>query len=130
MDPKRRHVFSPVAADHAGEVRVALADLGYEGVWHEQLMFPETTAVFDTGRRATGFVHGGNSLQERVIPVLTLVHRTAAGGQQLRYGVTARASEGVAGMHCVEATVEVAAQGALGLRRRAGDRAGAPRPGR
>ena len=31
IDPKRRHVFSPVAADHAGEVRVALADLGYEG---------------------------------------------------------------------------------------------------
>ena len=30
IDPKRRHVFSPVAADHAGEVRVALGDLGYE----------------------------------------------------------------------------------------------------
>ena len=30
IDPKRRHVFSTVAADHHGEVRVALADLGYE----------------------------------------------------------------------------------------------------
>ena len=40
------------------------------------------------------------------------------------------AREGVAGMHCVEATVEVLAAAVAGLRRRAGDRAGAPSPGR
>ena len=79
IDPSRRHVISLVAADHPGEVRVALADLGYEGA-EGQLMFPESTAVFDTGQQAGNFVHGGNSLQERAIPVLTLVHRTAAGG--------------------------------------------------
>jgi len=112
IDPKRRHVFSPVAADHAGEVRVALADLGYEGA-EGHVMFPETTAVFDTGRRAMSFVHGGNSLQERVIPVLTVAHRAAAGGSTLRYGVHAQACEGVAGLHCLEARVEVAAQRAL-----------------
>ncbi len=78
VDPKRRHVFSSVAADHDGEVRVPLSDLGYDST--EQLMFPETTALFDTGRRPTGFVHGGNSLQERVIPVLTLVHRRRSAG--------------------------------------------------
>ncbi|MEU2423697.1 BREX-6 system phosphatase PglZ [Streptomyces sp. NPDC007851] len=112
IDPQRRHVFSPVAADHAGEVRVALADLGYEGV-NGHLMFPETTAVFDTGRRSMSFVHGGNSLQERVIPVLTVVHRTAAGGSSVQYGIEAEASEGVAGMHCIEAKVEVLAQRSL-----------------
>ncbi|WP_128375283.1 BREX-6 system phosphatase PglZ [Streptomyces cavernae] len=112
IDPQRRHVFSPVAADHAGEVRVALADLGYEGV-NGHLMFPETTAVFDTGRRSMSFVHGGNSLQERVIPVLTVVHRTAAGGSSVEYGIKAEASEGVAGMHCIEAKVEVLAQRSL-----------------
>lgn len=112
IDPQRRHVFSPVAADHAGEVRVALADLKYEGTG-TSVIFPESTAVFETGRRAVNFAHGGNSLQERVIPVLTVVHRTAVGGSGIRYGVTAEAREGVAGMHCIEARVEVLAQQSL-----------------
>ncbi len=111
-DPQRRHVFSPVAADHADEVRVALADLRYDGS-STSVFFPESTAVFDTVRRPTGFAHGGNSLQERVVPVLTVVHRTAAGGSGIRYGVTAQAREGVAGMHCVEARVEPLAQQSL-----------------
>jgi hypothetical protein len=112
IDPDRRHVFSPVAADHDGEVRVALADLGYEGA-AGHVMFPESTAVFDTGRRSKSFVHGGNSLQERVIPVLTVVHRAATGGQNVQYGIKATAAEDVAGMHCIEATVEVLAQRSL-----------------
>ena len=112
IDPKRRHVFSPVAADHTGEVRVALADLGYEGV-NGYVMFPETAGVFDTGRRSMSFVHGGNSLQERVIPVLTVMHRAAVGGSSVQYGIKAEASEGVGGMHCIEAKVEVLAQRSL-----------------
>lgn len=112
IDPKRRYVFSPIAADHAGEVRVALSDLAYEGATGH-VMFPETTAVFDTGRRSMSFVHGGNSLQERVIPVLTIVHRAAAGGSTVQYGIKAEAREGVAGMHCLEATIEVVAQRSL-----------------
>jgi hypothetical protein len=111
IDPKRRHVFSPVAADHTDEVRAALSDLGYEGV-DGYVMFPESTAVFDTGKRAMSFVHGGNSLQERAIPVLTVVHRAAPGGSTLQYGITARESGDVAGMHCLVVTVDVA-QGAL-----------------
>ena len=78
-DPKPRYVWSTVPEDHAGEVRVAMADLGYEGA-DGYLMFAESTAVYETGRRSLGFAHGGNSLQERVIPVLTLSHRAAAGG--------------------------------------------------
>jgi len=112
IDPKRRHVFSTVAADHRGEVRVSLADLGYEGV-DGHLMFPETTALFDTGQRIGGFAHGGNSLQERVIPVLTLLHRAAAGADTLSYVVTAKPLDGVAGMHCIRAEVDSLAQGAL-----------------
>jgi hypothetical protein len=113
VDPKRRHVFSSVAADHAGEVRVPLSDLGYDST--EQLMFPETTALFETGRRPTGFVHGGNSLQERVIPVLTLVHRTAVGATNTRYIIRATAKEAVAGMHCIESIVVAPPQGELGF---------------
>jgi hypothetical protein len=113
IDPKRRHVFSQLEADHPGETRVALQDLGYEGV-SGYVMFPETTAVFDTGRRSMSFVHGGNSLQERVIPVLTVVHKTAAGGDSVQYEVVATAAGGVGGMHCINASVQVS-QGALGF---------------
>lgn len=109
IDPHRRHVFSPLAADHPGEARVALADLGYEGA-SGYLMFPDSTAVFDLGRRPMSFVHGGNSLQERVIPVLTVVHRSAAGGSTLQYLIRADARDGVAGMHCLQLQVEVVAQ--------------------
>lgn len=112
IDPKRRHVFSTVAADYTGEVRAALSDLGYEGATGH-VMFPETTAAFDTRRRPMSFVHGGNSLQERVIPVLTVVHRAAAGGSTLQYGIRAEAVEDVGGMHCINAVVEPAAQGSL-----------------
>lgn len=112
VDPKRRHVLSPVAADHTGQVRVALADLGYEGCT-DQLMLPESTALFDKGGRPPSFVHGGNSLQERVIPVLTVLHRAAVGGSELEYRITVGARDGVAGMHCVQLQLDVAAQHAL-----------------
>jgi hypothetical protein len=114
IDPWRRHVLSPVAADHAGEVRVPLAQLDYEGVDGLQLMMPEGIAVFDIGKRTLSFVHGGGSLQERVIPVLTIVHRSGgAGGDTMAYGVKARAQEGVAGLHSIAAKVHVLAQHAL-----------------
>ena len=112
IDPKRRHVFSEIAADHTGEVRVPLSSLGYEDT-PGHLMFPETTAVFDTGKRSMSFVHGGNSLQERVIPVLTLVHRSSSGNSTLSYGVEAKAQEGVGGMHAISGKVIMNAQGAL-----------------
>ncbi len=104
IDPKRRHVFSEVAADHKEEVRVPLAELGYEGQTGH-LMFPVSTAVFDTGERSMSYVHGGNSLQERVIPVLTLSHRAPAGSSTLKYSIAAEPKIGIAGMHCVVARV-------------------------
>ena len=112
IDPKRRHVFSTVAANHPGEVRVPLASLGYENA-PGYVMFPETTAVFDTGKRSMSFVHGGNSLQERVIPVLTLVHRASSGGNTLSYCVEATAQEMVGGMHAISGKVVTNAQEAL-----------------
>jgi len=114
IDPKRRHVFSQSAADHKQEVRVSLADLGYEGETLH-LMFPDSTAVFDTGSRSMSFVHGGNSLQERVIPVLTLSHRAPVGSSTQRYSVAAEPQIGVAGMHWVKARVDNVAQQSLGF---------------
>ncbi len=113
--PSRRHVVSPFAADHKGEVRVPLVDLGYDGCDERlQLMFPETTAAFDIGDRSLNYVHGGNSLQERLIPVITISHRAAIGGSTQKYELTGKALEAVGGMHCLHATL-LAATGQNGL---------------
>jgi len=113
-DPGRRHVITNVAADHPHQVRVPLAQLGYEGVDGLQLMMPAGISVFDIGKRMLSFVHGGNSLQERVIPVLTIVHRSGgAGGDAIAYGIQARAQEGVGGLHSIAVKVQVLAQHAL-----------------
>jgi hypothetical protein len=110
--PSRRHVFRPHAANHDGEVRVALADLGYQGV-EAQLMMPEDTAVFETGKHDMRFVHGGNSLQERLIPVLTIEHREKPGGSTQEFQIVARQRQGLAGLHCLEIQVKTVEQLAL-----------------
>ena len=112
IDPKRRHVFSDVAVDHRGEVRVALSNLGYQDV-DGYLMLPESTAVFDTGNHSMSFVHGGNSLQERVIPVLSLVHRKVAGGSTVKYRIEAKPQEDVLDMHSLSAKVIVTSQSSM-----------------
>jgi hypothetical protein len=113
IDPQRRHVITSAATDHEGEVRVPLASLGYEGT-AAHVRFPLTTAVFDRGERSkANYVHGGNSLQERVIPVITIVHRAAAGGSTLRYAISGRRGGPLAGLQCVHAKVEVVAQQSL-----------------
>jgi hypothetical protein len=111
-DPKPRYTFAPVAAATAGEVAASLAELGYDGA-EGYVVFPETTGLFDTGGRAPLFVHGGNSLQERLVPVITAVHRFREGAGVHEYGVTATALAGVAGMHCVKATVGIASRTAF-----------------
>lgn len=116
IDPHRRHVFSPDRVDHPGEVRVPLAQLDYDGVEDLQLMMPEGIAIFDQGKRRRPFVHGGNSLQERVIPVLTITHAAGGpGGDTLVYRITATQRQGLGDFHCVAARVQVAGQNALGF---------------
>ena len=110
--PSRRHVFRPHAANHDGEVRVALADLGYQGV-EAQLMMPEDTAVFDTGKHDMRFVHGGNSLQERLIPVLTIEHRDKPGGSTQQFQILAQQKQGLGDYLCLEIQVKTVEQLAL-----------------
>jgi hypothetical protein len=112
VDPKRRHVLSALAADHLGEARVPLRELGYQGS-DLHLMMPESTAVFDTGQRSQSFVHGGNSLQERVIPLLILIHRAKAGGSTSSFDVVVEPREQVAGMHCLHISLTASGQSGL-----------------
>jgi hypothetical protein len=111
-DPQRRHVIASQRRDQTGEVTVSSADLGYEGAPFF-VAFPDDTAPFDRGDRAKDFVHGGNSLQERVIPVITVRHRHAAGGATVTYVIEARGGTTIAGMHRVHARVTPAAQTSL-----------------
>ncbi|MBP6846095.1 MAG: BREX-6 system phosphatase PglZ [Kofleriaceae bacterium] len=111
-DPQRRHVLTTQRRDQSGETSVGASDLAYEGAafW---VAFPAGIDPFDRGARAKDFVHGGNSLQERVIPVLTVRHRHAAGGDRASYEIEARAGLAVAGMHCLVAVIRTAKQANL-----------------
>jgi hypothetical protein len=107
FDPSRRHTISQVAADHANEVRVPLASLGYDGATGF-LMMPSGLQVFDTGKREQSFVHGGNSLQERVIPVLVVTSKTEPGGARYRYVLKVAQGPAAPGMHRIVVTVALA----------------------
>lgn len=107
FEPSRRHTISPVAADHPHEVRVPLASLGYDGATGF-LMMPSGLQVFDTGKREQSFVHGGNSLQERVIPVLVATSKAEPGGTRYRYVVRVAQVPAAPGMHRIVVTVALA----------------------
>jgi hypothetical protein len=111
-DPQRRHVVLEHPADHVGQVRVSLADLGYRSTGGH-LSFPRSTAVFDRGKGSLGFVHGGPSFQERVIPVLTVLHRAPSGSIATPYELSVQAREGLGDMHCLGGTIQQRSQGAL-----------------
>ena len=104
IDAKRRHVIANVAADHDGETRVASTELRYDGD-EVHFMFPETTMPFDIGAKTKDFVHGGNSLQERLIPVITARYRADKGSTIVQFRVTAKAEAGVMGLHRIRAMV-------------------------
>jgi hypothetical protein len=103
-DPQRRHTLTDARRELDGEVCVSASELNYEGA-EFHAAFPDGFAPFDRGLRAKDFVHGGNSLQERVIPVITVRHRYAAGGEKVSYEVEARGDLAVAGMHSLIAVV-------------------------
>lgn len=103
--PHRRHMLRQ-GPDVEGEVsQVALSAMGWDQVGDTHLLLPKTTALFDRGDTVESFVHGGNSLQERVIPVFVATHRAPAGGNTLRYVVQARAGVARGGLLLIEARV-------------------------
>lgn len=97
-DPQRRHVFDEHPRAEAGMVHVSLSSLGYDGLTG-YLLFRDDTAVFATGTAGATFVHGGNSPQERVIPVLTVTRKRAEQGGHSAYQVEVEAQTDVVGLH-------------------------------
>lgn len=115
-DPTRRYVLCPEYRSEANTVTVALSQLGYEGQ-AGYVLFPSTSAVFDTGKATASFVHGGNSLQERVIPVLTVSRRFQNTLKLVQYQIEARAQSPLLGCSRVQVRVRPVptAQGILGF---------------
>jgi hypothetical protein len=97
-DPNRRHVLDEHPRAEAGMVNVSVAALGYEGLTG-YLLFRDDTAVFSTIKDGAQFVHGGNSPQERVIPVLTVTRTRAEQGGLSEYAVEVQAQPDVMGLH-------------------------------
>ena len=114
--PKRRHVLLPNARNESDIVNVSLSALGYQnqsGPADGYLHFATTTQPFARGSAIATFIHGGNSLQERVIPVLTLSHRQSNNLQLVKYSIEAQAQPSIAGYSRLRAKVMPAAQGVL-----------------
>jgi hypothetical protein len=87
-DPSRRYVLSAESRSEAGIVTVSLSALKYQGQ-EGYLLFHKNTAIFATGNAGATFVHGGNSLQERVIPVLMVSHRYQSNLAMTQYQIEA-----------------------------------------
>jgi hypothetical protein len=104
-DPRRRYVLDPHPRAEAGMANVALSALGYDGL-EGYLLLREDTAVFATGNSGATFVHGGNSLQERVVPVLVVEASRAKTPEEPRFRIVAEARSKVVGLHRVLVRVE------------------------
>src|SRR5690606_15493579 len=91
--PNRRHVLSPQPSGMADVLEFPLSALDYDSETPAYLVFRRDTAVWRTQEKLAPFVHGGNSLQERAVPVLCLEKQTQTGGSAARYEVIAQALE-------------------------------------
>jgi hypothetical protein len=97
-DPQRRHVLDEHPRAEAGMVNVSVSSLGYEGL-SGYLLFRDDTAVFATGNPGANFVHGGNSPQERIIPVLTVTRKRLEASSLAEYAVEVDPQPDVVGLH-------------------------------
>jgi hypothetical protein len=87
----RRHALLPSPSGAADVLELRLSTLEYDVEQDQYLVLRPDTAVWKTKNKMPPFVHGGNSLQERVIPVLVLERHGARGKTTSRYEVIARA---------------------------------------
>jgi hypothetical protein len=100
-DLNRRHVLDSQPRQGPGLVNVSVSSLGYDGITG-YILFRDDTAVFNTGKSGATFVHGGNSPQERIIPVLTVTQKRAESGGLVEYVVEAEAQQDALGLHRVK----------------------------
>ena len=112
-DPSSRWRLYPGEQSDESLVSTPLTALKYDGV-EQNLVMPRDTSIFDQGALDKTFVHGGNSLQERLIPVLRIEYRRQIGGSTGQYQIEAHVGESVMDMHCLRLNVSPE-QGVLDL---------------
>lgn len=108
--PKRRHVLSPQRSGMPEALEVSLSDLDYDVDSEAYLVFRRDTAIWRVTGKIAPFVHGGNSLQERVIPVLTLEKASKLGSSTAHYEVVATALPAEGGRERLELKVRLQKQ--------------------
>jgi hypothetical protein len=108
--PKRRHVLSEQRSGMPDALEIPLSALDYDVDSEAYLVFRRDTAIWKVKEKVAPFVHGGNSLQERVIPVLTLEKANKAGASSAHYEVVATALPAEAGRERLELQVRLQKQ--------------------
>ncbi|HWL85651.1 MAG TPA: BREX-6 system phosphatase PglZ, partial [Polyangiaceae bacterium] len=103
-EPRRRHILEDHPHQEPGMVPVSLSSLNYDGL-DGYLLFRDDTAVFETGNLGATFVHGGNSLQERLIPVLVVTRKRTEMGGLTDYVIETEPLGGIFGLHCLKIRV-------------------------
>jgi len=106
-DALARYALYPVPVNNADQLSISLRSLQYEDV-DGYLLFARGAAVYECAKDRN-FVHGGNSPQERIIPVLTLEHKNPAGASDRRYDLVIEEKGSIDGMHFVQAKLQIAA---------------------
>jgi hypothetical protein len=106
-DPKRRHVLDEYPRSEPGMVNVSLSSLGYEGLGG-YLLFLEDTTAFQTGNPGASFVHGGNSPEERIIPVLTVTRARPEHVGNVKYALEVESLADAFGYHRVRVRLDFA----------------------
>lgn len=86
---ERRYAILDAPSGKADVLELRLSQLEYDAPKDLYLVFAPDTAVWKTQKEVPPFVHGGNSLQERVIPVLEIERAAPRGRTLTKYEVVA-----------------------------------------
>ena len=109
---ERRHAFDQF---RTGErlVSVSFADLGWKSDDRESALVLETGTHLLTSVKAKTFYHGGNSPQERVVPVIVLTGGASPEAREEKYRLKLASCPSVFGVSRVSVLVECANAGEL-----------------
>jgi hypothetical protein len=89
--PERRHALLKQPSGMSDVLEVRLSALEYDVDEDLYLVLRPDTALWQTREKIAPFAHGGNSLQERVIPLLVVSRQGAKGTTTSKYEVVANA---------------------------------------
>lgn len=112
--PERRHALLTQSSGMPDVLEVPLSELEYELDPHATekltLVLRPDTAVWKTAEKVAPFAHGGNSLEERVIPVLVVERQGMRGKTTSKYEVVAKAEPGPLGRQKLRLAVRLQAR--------------------